>query len=420
MERKVIRKVFIWIVAVAVLMLLPTSLGMQHQSTEKALVLGFGVDKTESEYEVSMQVLIPQYNQSFAEKVEIVSEKGKTVDLALENTRLKVGKELAVAHANIIVLNTAVLEDDIMRVLDYFYRDRYLGNYSIVLSTDDSAKEVLQATSEMDSASLNSIDNIIKYNDKNVLGQQSNLHTIATGYYSPARTCVIPHIDLEKTSGQDGGSSGGESGGSGDSSGGGGSSGGSGGNGEPSEQGSTKLKNEGIVVIIKDGKFETKLARKDFRGFSWLMNNSKGYVLELNDISDDIYKDATVVVEIVKSNTKLNYGFSNLNKPIIKVDISLTYKISSATQSAYDSEKYADFVPQDTDALESAIKILVETEIQNALQIAKDGHFDVWNVYDRLHQFHTKKLKKYLAETEGDYMRDLEIFTTVHTSEARL
>ena len=64
MERKVIRKVFIWIVAIAVLMLLPTSLGMQHQSTEKALILGFGVDKNESEYEVSMQVLIPQYNSS--------------------------------------------------------------------------------------------------------------------------------------------------------------------------------------------------------------------------------------------------------------------------------------------------------------------------------------------------------------------
>jgi len=415
MERKVIRKVFIWIVVIAVLMLLPTSLGMQHQSTEKALILGFGVDKTQSEYEVSMQVLIPQYNQSFAEKVEIVSEKGKTVDLALENARLKVGKQLAVAHANIIVLNSAVLKDDIMRVLDYFYRDRYLGNYSIVLSTDDSAKEVLQATSGMDSASLNSLDNIIKYNDKNVLGQQSNLHTVATGYYSPARTCLIPHINLEKTSGQNDGGSGGENGGSS----GGDSSGESGDNGEPSEQGSTKVKNDGDVVIIKDGKFETKLARKDFRGFSWLMNNSKGYVLELNNIADDIYKDATVVVEIVKSSTKLNYGFSNLNKPIINVDISLTYKISSATQSEYDSRKYADFVPQDTPALESTIKTLVETEIQNALQIAKNGHFDVWNVYDKLYQFHTKKLKKYLAETEGDYMRDLEIFTTVHTAEAR-
>lgn len=415
MERKVIRKVFIWIVAIAVLMLLPTSLGMQHQSTEKALILGFGVDKNESEYEVSMQVLIPQYNQSFAEKVEIVSEKGKTIDLALENTRLKIGKELAVAHANIIVLNSAVLEEDIMRVLDYFYRDRYLGNYSIVLSTDDNAKEILQATSEMDSASLNSLDNIVKYNDKNVLGQQTNLHTIATGYYSPARTCVIPHIVLEKPSGQDGGASGGESSGGGDA-----TSGGSGGNGEPSEQGSTKLKNEGAVVIIKDGKFQTKLARKDFRGFSWLMNNSKGDILELNNVSDDIYKDATVVVEIVKSNTKLNYGFSNLNKPIIKVEIGLTYKISSATQSEYDSKKYADFVPQDTEALETAIKTLVKTEIQNALQIAKDGHFDVWNVYDKLHQFHTKKLKKHLAETEGDYMRDLEIFTIVHTAEARL
>lgn len=416
MERKVIRKVFIWIVAIALLLLLPTSLGMQHQSIEKALILGFGVDKADTEYEVSMQVLIPQYNQSFAEKVEIVSEKGKTIDLALDNTCLKIGKELAVAHANIIVLSNKVLQDDIMRVLDYFYRDRYLGNYSIVLSTDNSAKEVLQATSEMDSASLNSLDNIVKYNDKNVLGQQSNLHTIATGYYSPARTCVIPHIDLEKSSGQDGGASGGSGGGSESASG----SSDSGGSGEPSEQGSTKLKNEGAVTILKDGKFERKLERKDFRGFSWLMNNSKGYVLELKNISDDIYNDATIVVEIIKSSAKLNYKFSELNKPIINVDINLTYKISSTTQSAYDSQKYADFVPQDTKTLEKVIKTLIDAEIQNALNIAKDGHFDVWNVYDRFHQFHTKKLKQYLDETEGDYMRDLEIYTTIHTSEARL
>ena len=416
MERKVIRKVFIWIVTISVLLLLPTSLGMQHQSTEKAIVLGFGVDKVDSGYEISMQILIPQYNQSFSEKVEIVSEKGKTVDLALDNACLKIGKKLGVAHANIIVLNSAVLKDDIMRVLDYFYRDRYLGNYSIVLSTDDSAKELLKATSEMDSASLNSLNNIVKYNDKNVLGQQSNLHTIATGYYSPARTCVIPHINLQKESGQkDATSESAENAGVNSD-----KSNGSSGNGEPSEQGTTKLKNEGDVVIIKDGKFKTKLERGEFRGFSWLMNNCDGYVLELNNISDDIYVDATVAVEIIKSKVKLNYSFSNLNKPIIDVDINLSYKILSATQSVYDSEKYADFVPQDTGALEIAIKNLIKTEIQNALQIAKNEHFDVWNVYDKLHQFYPKKLKKHLDETENDYMRDLEIFTTIRTTEVRL
>lgn len=489
MDREIIRKVFIWTVALVLVILLPTSLGMQHQSTERALILGFAVDKVEADYEVSMQVLIPQYKQSFSEKIEVVSSKGKTIDLALDSTRLKIGKKLGVAHANMIVLSEAVLQENIMRVLDYFYRDRYLGNYSIVLATSDSAKDLLQMSSQTDNASLNSLVNIIKYNDENILGRPSNLHTIATGYYSPSRTCFMPFVTLEKSgagssggnstsgggssggsgetsqtsgggnsgagsgsgdsgasssqsqSGKSGGASGGsshsggssESGGSSGASGGdGGSSGsgassGSGGetqggseNASGGSEGATTIKNEGAVVVLKDGVALCKLSGDEFRGFGWLLGSSNGVLLELDGISDDVYENAKVVVEVVSTRVKLKYEVGGLGEPIVRADIAVDYKISSAVQELYESERYADYVEQDTAALEGAIAGVVETEISAALSLAKMERFDIWNVYDRFHQYHTREFGRYVEAVEGDYLRGLEVFATVHSSEIRL
>lgn len=418
MDREVIRKAFIWIVAIALIVLLPTSLGTQHQSTARALVLGFAVDKEAEEYEVAMQVLIPQYKQSFSEKIEVVSAKGVTIDLALDGARLKIGKKLGVAHANMIVLSEKVLGEDVMRVLDYFYRDRYLGNYSIVLCTGGSAKELLETSSQTDNASLNSLVNIVKYNDENLLGSPSNLHTIATGYYSPAHTCLIPHIELDKEGADSGGGE--ESGSTGSSGGeGGGSQGGESGS-DAQGSGGTKIKNDGSVVVLKDGKSLVKLSGEEFRGFSWLFGNTKGVILRLGGISDDIYTDADVMVEVDSARAKLRYDFSDLGKPIINADVSVHYKISSVVQSEYDARKYADYVQQDTASLENAIKALIQSEVQSALVVAKELNFDLWNVYDRFHQFHTREFARYLASVEGDYMSGLEIFVDVHSSEIRL
>lgn len=470
MDREIIRKIFIWTVALVLVILLPTSLGMQHQSTERALILGFAVDKVEADYEVSMQVLIPQYKQSFSEKIEVVSSRGKTIDLALDSTRLKIGKKLGVAHANMIVLSESVLQEDIMRVLDYFYRDRYLGNYSIVLATSDSAKDLLQTSSQTDNASLNSLVNIIKYNDENILGRPSNLHTIATGYYSPSRTCFMPFVTLEKSgAGSSGGNSpsgGGSSGGSGETSqtsgggnsgagsgsgdsgasgsqsqsgksggasggssqsGGSSESGGSGGetqggseNASGGSEGATTIKNEGAVIVLKDGVALRKLSGEEFRGFGWLLGSSNGVLLELDGISDDVYENAKVVVEVVSTRVKLKYEVGGLGEPIVRADIAVDYKISSAVQELYESERYADYVEQDTAALEEAIAGVVEAEVSAALSLAKTERFDIWNVYDRFHQYHTREFGRYVEAVEGDYLRGLEVFATVHSSEIRL
>ena len=469
MTKKNIRKTFLALLFVCLAVVLPINLGLPQLALERALVLAFGIDKVEQGYELSAQVMVPQSNQSgYTEKREVKSETGSTIDQALANLRLKVGRKLALAHTNVIVVSDSAIGENILNLLDVFMRSRDIGNYAVVVSTPDSAKEILTVASQED-AGADMLLSIINFSHKFIYGQETTIDEIMHGYYSRSKTSLLSRLELSPTSqsqqspqgqnqqsqdsatddtstsqlkesqsngvSQEGkgqqdsavqgvdtaNQSSSHSNTSGDASRDSGSGGGAlgGGASSASSQSSKELDNNGALVVLKEGKIVKILDSGSYRGFHWMMPVKTTTYVELNGLNDEKLQNATVTIKILDAKDSLKYEMTADNKPIIKFKTSLNYQISSTVQDEYDPLAYAEFSNDGGEAIKAKLQSLIDSEIQSALQMSKDLQFDIWNLYDKFNQKYGKKFLKYVENNEGDYLKDIEIFVEVQAKEKK-
>ena len=414
MISRVVRKIYIAILIIALILLLPVSMGLPQQTLDRSLILAFGIDKAGDEFEVSAQVMVPESSQSgYKEKREVKSNKGSTIDKAIASLQLNEGKELAVAHANILVVSESAVGEDINIILDYFIRDKDIGYLTIAI-TPDSAKELLtissQATQDKDS-----LLRLISYNNEYIYGTESTLNKVLFGYYSPSQTSLISRLTLKGE--ESSGSEGGQSGQSGQQS----SQSSEGQGQESSTQSAPKqIANDGSLVILKNGKIITALSPLEYRGFHWLMPTVYSSFIELQNINTDTLNNATVMLDIVNSKDDIEYELTNDNKLLINFHTTLEYQISSVQQDKYISNNYAEYLNDGTKVIESALQTLIDSEVQSALKLSKDYQIDIWNIYDKFYQKYGDKFVKYVELNEGDYLKDLQIIVDIVAKESKI
>lgn len=479
MTKKRIRHIFLTLLILCLLVVLPINLGLPQLALERTLVLAFGIDKIDDNYELSAQVMVPQSNQSgYTEKREVKAEKGKTIDQALARLQLKVGRKFALAHANVIVISDNAVGENIVDILDIFMRSRDIGNYVLVVSTPDSAKEVLSVASQEDAGS-DMLLSVINFSHKYVYGSDTTIDEIMHGYYSPSKTSLMSRIELSSgeseslqsretpnqavsksssASDQAQGSGSGQSQTSlqsnsissnkmqqtnelqqsidtanetssssttsGDASrdsgsGGGAIGGGASSAGQSQSQSKSELNNKGSIVVLKSGKIVKVLDALQYRGFHWLMPVKTTAYVELQGLNDENLTNATANIKIVDASDKLDYIMTNDNKPIIKFKTNLKFQITSTVQDDYDPLAYAEFANDGAKAIKSKLQALVDSEVQQALEMSKNEQIDIWNIYDKFHQKYGKRFLKYVENNEGDYMKDLKIYVEVISQEEK-
>ena len=458
MTKKEIRKGYLAILIVALIILLPIFIALPQQAQDRTLILAFGIDKMQEQYEVSAQIMVPESSQSgYKEKREVKSSVGKTIDQAIASLQLNEGKDIGVAHANILIINEQAIGEDINSVLDYFIRNRDIG-YLTIATTPNSAKEMLEISANSTS-DKDSLLRLVSYNNENIFGTDSTLNKLLFGYYSPAQTSIISRLQLSSSSSQSSSqastqnstneqsgsgesqSSAGESSSgqqqssqpmtagnsqsdsSGQSS---GSSSGqsSGSSSEQSSQGgsqsSKQILNDGSVVVLKSGKVVVTLDPLQYRGFHWLMPTKSSSFIELNNINNEYFKDATVVLDIINSKESIEYEITSDNIPIIKFNTELEYSISSIQQSDYNADIYAESMNDSTDAISKALQNLIDSEVQGAINLSKQYQIDILNIYDKFHQKYGNKFDKIVQFNEGDYLRDVEVYVNVKVKENKI
>ena len=454
MTKKEIRKGYLAILIVALIILLPIFIALPQQAQDRTLILAFGIDKMQEQYEVSAQIMVPESSQSgYKEKREVKSSVGKTIDQAIASLQLNEGKDIGVAHANILIINEQAIGEDINSVLDYFIRNRDIG-YLTIATTPNSAKEMLEISANSTS-DKDSLLRLISYNNENIFGTDSTLNKLLFGYYSPAQTSIISRLQLSSSSSQSSSqastqnstneqsgsgesqSSAGESSSgqqqssqpmtAGNSQSSGGEQGGgnsseqsSGSSGEQSSQSSKQIVNDGSVVVLKAGKVVTMLDPLQYRGFHWLMPTKSSSFIELNNINNEYFKDATVVLDIINSKESIEYEITSDNIPIIKFNTELEYSISSIQQSEYDADIYAESMNDSTDVISKALQNLIDSEVQGAINLSKQYQIDILNIYDKFHQKYGKKFDKIVEFNEGDYLRDVEVYVNVKVKENKI
>ena len=445
MIKKEIRKGYLAILIVALIILLPIFIALPQQAQDRTLILAFGIDKMQEQYEVSAQIMVPESSQSgYKEKREVKSSVGKTIDQAIASLQLNEGKDIGVAHANILIINEQAIGEDINSVLDYFIRNRDIG-YLTIATTPNSAKEMLEISANS-SSDKDSLLRLVSYNNENIFGTDSTLNKLLFGYYSPAQTSIISRLQLSSSSSQSSSqastqNSTNEQSGSGESqSSAGESSSGqqssqpmtagnsqssgseqsSGSSGEQSSQSSKQILNDGSIVVLKSGKVVVTLDPLQYRGFHWLMPTKSSSFIELNNINNEYFKDATVVLDIINSKESIEYEITSDNIPIIKFNTELEYSISSIQQSEYNADIYAESMNDSTDAISKALQNLIDSEVQGAINLSKEYQIDILNIYDKFHQKYGKKFDKIVEFNEGDYLRDVEVYVNVKVKENKI
>ena len=164
-----------------------------------AIVVAAGIDRDEEGFVLTTQIAIPQSStQGKATQSVQITSKGKTIADAFEEVNAKTGWYPKLVFCKLILLGESACQTDVFDALDYFLRDEYLTDNSLVATCSGSAKELLNAAALVDSSSSAAIEKILSSHAERVGSVlPSTLKSFAIGYFSDAASGTLPIVKME-------------------------------------------------------------------------------------------------------------------------------------------------------------------------------------------------------------------------------
>ena len=387
------------------LLFLPSAVVAQPESVNKIIVRALGIDKTTTGYEISAIIFTPKSSQTFGENYKVVEGKGDTLYSALVSMSTQVGKEVALAHTDVIFVDNKTSEDGLIETIDYLNREYSLGSDTYVMYCPSSTKEIVKMANELAIGSEIRLGSISAYDEKNVILNKSNIESIYSSAYSPSKCTLLNVIEASEEEGLDPGGSGASSGGSetGGSETGGSSTGGSGSSGT-----SKKLLNGGKAAVFKGGKKVMVLSEEDVLKYRFTKNSEFAQTFTLENFSDANFTEAKITFTVTKSNVKYDLSFDK-NTPICKIKINPTLMISEVNQSELDSDIYISPYMLGTKELKTAVEAKVCDDTKQIVEKFVDANLDVNQIYEKFNAKLTKKFQSYLSDLldENEYLKGI-------------
>ena len=147
-----------------ILAFFPNALSKKSMSNNNAIVIAVGVDKKDEEYTLSFQVVIPKQDNSFRESLLVLSASGDNLYDIYKKAETQIGKRIAFRHCQYIVVNEEVAKTENMTLLlDFLVRNRDVSNSCIMLCTDKTAKDIMNADSKTESSINIGIIELLEY-----------------------------------------------------------------------------------------------------------------------------------------------------------------------------------------------------------------------------------------------------------------
>lgn len=384
------------LLVILMLVFFQPTVSLPEQSKTENIVVAVGVDKMDEEYEVSIQYILP-YKSSGENELKLGSIKAENVAEGMHKMNLLFGKNSGFAHCKMLILNDKVCEEDITSVIDFFSRIKTNSNNILLINTPTSAKDVLSTASDLNS------DLYIAMNCKCLYGHRhyQNLKSLGDYYdsfFGPTKCITITIIDTEKQSAEDSSSGGGSSSG--------GSSGGDSSN--PSSSSSTsppeeekKMKNEGKLAVIKNGRKILELSEEQSVDLNWFNPKVRDQFFTIKDFSDEYISNANLTFDIFEKKVKVKTHFEgNIPHYTLKLDLSVR---ANQLSSENISEIYYEVMTiQFSEKLKESLKQYVSNSLSAAEALFKQKEYDVIDCYSNFHKFQNKKFKTYLNSLDED------------------
>lgn len=371
----------------------PTALLMPADTSQRAVITRIGIDSAPEGVEVSTIIFVPTPNTSYTENYKLFSAKAENVSLALQKISAYSGKKIALNLTEMIVVNEEISNSDLLEVIDPLSRSTDLGNDTSLICTNQSAKDFLNATLNLNSASDLNIENLVNYSKDKVYNTDSNIESFYQGYFSPQKISVLGYIEL--TNGETGLSTSGGSSASGSSGEGTSGSGQGQSSGGGEQQKNTTLLNEGRVAVYKEGVLDRVLTQEELKGLNWFNPRCNESYLKVENVTDDIFNNATITFKLLRKKLNINVYFVN-GVPVFEGTLKLIMDVDQVSQEDLDSDSLQPELSVVSPELRERINITAKQEFKLVQDLMVEEKLDLVNAYTLFSTYCPRQFKSFL------------------------
>ena len=450
-------------IMIACLIFIPQSFSYQAKLNMRVIVTGMAVDKDESGYEITAQVVMPAPGSEAGggtATLGFISEKGKSISEGIQKIAYKIGKTAGLSHISYVLVGQSMLDENLAESLDYFVRDPEINTSVMLLVSPTTGKEMITKTQNLELSVAVGLQKVFIYKQASLNGVMTFVNEFINSAFNISKSATISGILItsegeEKlgettdqtlqnqntsgggSSGQSGNQSGGNSSGgsgnqsSGSSSGGASSQSSQSGGGEngssssssqsqSSGQGSSqkqsgRIKYYNDVYYFKDGKYINKLDKEEeLIGFFLANKTSTNGVFNVENVNGGVLKNATVGFQFREQKTKSEGKFKD-KKPVVDLNILLKdIQLLEILNEGQPSQKiYHNQDDQTISAIKEAIGKRVEKCVMKAFEKAKADGVDIFKFSDILYQSKPKEWNEFYTELGEAYLDEITLNVNV-------
>lgn len=397
------RQMIIWIFILILLLTVPEITKPSMSQTE-AIVTMLCVEYVDDEVQIASTVLTP--GQDKTANYQVYSGSGKNIAEAVEHVSLLIGKELGFAQCEIMAFGDNLCEIGVMPTLDYMTKTKKVGKNAVLINFNGEPKDFAETAVKLNTEKSLRLDNILKFDEKYILSQDSNIESFYRGYFSEISLGIMVQVRQEKEE-SDTAIEVQASTGAGES---------STAEGPKSQQEEKKfLVNDGSTCVFKNGKKEFVIEPDMIKKINLYLNDVQEGVITIENVNDELYNDASVVFSVAHKNLKIKTSFDG-EKPVCKFDIGVNVVLEEVRQFNQNRE----FLQRGNEFFTPTVMKMLEAKIKQDMQVALDycieNEADLMNVFRNFYRKEYKNFKDYWGKWKEKYLNGIDYQFSVKVS----
>lgn len=398
------RSMIVWLTAIIFLISFQFA-NQPSQTQTQAVVRAIVIDKQQDD-QVTASVLVVTSMPQGANKFKVFTSEGETLTQTINKLSLQMGKDIGFGQCDVMAVGEGICKGDATLVLDYLTRTRKVGRNAVLINFSGDSEDFANCIVQFqENFSLNIAD-IVNYNQTNISATESSVESFFKGYYSPIGISVMPKISVynEKVPNSvkvplPNGGGGASSSQSGDSSGGGGGQ----------TQKEVYFVNDGTTSVFKNGVKFIEYSPTEMSFINLLENEDIYGNFKLDNITSDIYNNATLMLQLTYKTLDAKYYFKD-NTPCVKYSIDMYVRVEEVIEQGRNQDLlHAENWSVD-DVVVERIKQHTTNNLDLSLNDLKQNNADIVKVYENFNKFKHKKWKKYLEslEDKDQYLKNVQ------------
>lgn len=375
------KKIILWISILLLIFTIP-EMNKPAMSKTEAIVTMMSIDSVDDQIKMAVTVITP--TQDKQTNFQVYSSEGETLSVAVENMSLEIGKEMGFAQCEIVAMGETLSEKGVMKTLDYMTRTKRVGTNSVLITFSGDVVEFTQAVSDMSQEKSLNLGQIINFDRRFILSNQSNIENFYKDYYSDTSIGIMPKIQFKNKEQENSIEVASSSNGS-----------------QQSQQNSTSseqkkyIVNDGSMVVYKKGKKYLDVSAEEMKKINIFANKNQEGTIIVENVDDEVYNNTNVSVRILDKKLKVKTKFEK-DIPIFRVDIELKIFV----EEVLDSEPTNNMLRRNreflTPTLLKKLKEKTTEDMEEIVSFCVENKVDMLGVYKTFNAKNYKSFKNYI------------------------